>query len=283
MFWLLLTALAVLCRAIYGVLTKVMSNKFSGTAYTQASILSLAGLIIALLLSPFIGGMHMTGHLNLWALCLIMVSQGLGNIIYFAAIKSLTNGTAQIAFSSTLLFNTLLSFLLLSLHLSFLNAFGLVLLLLAILSVVSGKIELNKRGILLMVLSAFFFSVFQTTSATLSKQLTPAAYLAAAFFGSTLFVFLWKYNVIVKDIRRHHWKTTLFVPVITVIPSLAYYLFAYYAFRAAPQPAKVAMLLPSQVVITVFLGYIFLHEKGLVWRKLLAAILVVISALLIKS
>jgi drug/metabolite transporter (DMT)-like permease len=43
------------------------------------------------------------------------------------------------------------------------------------------------------------------------------------------------------------------------------------------------MLLTSQVVLTVILSYFFLKEKGHVYRKIGAAILVVISAFLIKS
>ena len=71
--------------------------------------------------------------------------------------------------------------------------------------------------------------------------------------------------------------------MLTAIPSLGNFLFAYYAYREAPEPAKVAMLLTAQVVLTVILSYFLLKERGHVYRKLAAAILVVISAVLIKD
>lgn len=70
---------------------------------------------------------------------------------------------------------------------------------------------------------------------------------------------------------------------LTGIPSLGNFLFAYYAYREADEPAKVAMLLTAQVVVTVFLSYLFLRERGRVIRKSIAAMLIVVAAILIKS
>lgn len=284
MDWLLLTFLSVIFRSIYGVMTKVLSNKLKVSAYTQAALLSFSGALIALLVSPLLGGLHFDfSKVSLVAVTLVMLGQGLGNITYFASIKNLTSGTAQIAFSSILFFNTFLSLVFLNLDLSFLNVFGLVLLMLAILSVVTGKVELHRKGVALMVLSAFLFSVFQLSSAEISKQVGAATYLVLAYLGSVAVTLTLKWKVVVRDLRKAERRTTLGVPLITAIPSLGNFLFAYYAYRTAPQPAKVAMLLTSQVVLTVFLSYFFLKEKGHILRKVSAAILVVIAAILIKN
>jgi len=153
----------------------------------------------------------------------------------------------------------------------------------AILSVVTGKIELHRKGIALMVFSAFLFSVFQLASAEISSQVGAAMYLLIAYLGAAMVVFLLKWQVVIKDITKAPKKATLGIPLLTALPSLSNFLFAYYAYREAPEPAKVAMLLTAQVVLTVFLSYIFLKEKGHLLRKVFAAILVVISAILIKG
>lgn len=284
MSWLWLTAISVVFRSVYGMMTKVLSNKLEVSVYTQAAVLSLAAVVLSLLMSPFFGGVHVdVEHVSWTAIGLITIGQGFGNITYFAAIKNLTGGTAQIAFSSILVFNTLLAVLFLSLHLSPVNVFGIVLLLLAITSVVSGKIELRRKGVLLMVLSALCFSVFQLSSSELSKQVGPATYMVIAYSGSVVVIALLKWRVIWRDVRKADRALLVKVPLLTALPSLGNFLFAYYAYRSAPEPAKVAMLLTAQVVLNVFLSYWFLKERGHLWRKVIAAVLVVVSAILIKS
>lgn len=265
-------------------MTKVLSNKVKTTVYSQAAMLPFAAALITVAVSPFLGGLSFdfTG-VSLLAVILVILGQGLGNITYFEAIKSLTNGTAQIAFSSILVFNTLLSLFFLNLSLSPLNMIGIVVLMIAILSVTSGKIELNKRGIALMLLAAFLFSIFQLSSAEISKQVGASTYLLIAYAGAASVVFILKSKVIIQDIKKTDIKNYLGIPLLTAIPSLGNFLFAYYAYREAPEPARVAMLLTAQVVLTVFLSYFFLKEKGHVWRKIFAAVLVVVSAILIKS
>lgn len=265
-------------------MTKILSNQVKVSVYTQATLLPLAAAVIALLLSPFIGGISFNySGVSLLAVLFVVFGQGLGNVTYFTAIKKLTNGTAQIAFSSILVFNTLLSLIFLNLHLSSVNAIGIFVLMIAILSVASGKVELNKGGVAMMVLSAFLFSVFQLASAEISKQVGAATYLLIAYLGAALVVFCLKAQVVTRDLTSAKKRSTLGIPLLTALPSLGNFLFAYYAYREAPEPAKVAMLLTAQVVLTVILSYFILKERGHIYRKLAAALLVVISAILIKE
>jgi len=283
MDWLLLTFISIVFRSVYGVMTKVLSNRVKASVYTQGALLSLAGAVVALILSPLLGGLHFDfSQISVLSVILVALGQGLGNITYFAAIKNLTNGTAQIAFSSILLFNTVLSLLFLNLHLSLLNVFGLLLLLLAILSVVNGKVEFHVKGAVLMVLAAFLFSIFQLSSAEMSKQVGAATYLIIAYLGSVLVIASIKGSAIVRDLRSAGKRSTLGLPLLTALPSIGNFLFAYYAYREAPEAPKVAMLLTAQVVLTVFLSYFFLKEHGNLPRKVAAAVLVVASAALIK-
>lgn len=282
--WLGLTFISVFFRAVYGVMTKVLSNKSKVSAYTQSILLLAAGGFISLLVSPLLGGISTNvTSLNLLIVALVVVPSAIGNFLYFIAIKDLTNGTAQIAFSSILVFATTLSVVFLGLHLSLMNVLGVITLMIAILSVVNGKVELNKRGVTLMVASALMFAVFQLASAHISKEVTAGTYLMIGYFGPAIVLLALKPRKVIREIRSSDFRRVLVVPLLTAIPSVGNFLFAYYAYRTAPEPAKVAMLLSSQVVVTVVLSYFFLNERGHVWRKVGAAVLVVLSAILIKA
>ncbi len=283
MDWLALTFISVFFRALYGIMTKIMSGRIEASPYTQATILPLAAAFIALLISPFIGGISVDfAKLNFGATLLVVIGQGLGNILYFASIKNLTNGTAQIAFSSILVFNTLLALIFLNLHLSPLNVFGIILLLIAILSVVKGKVKLNVRGVLLMLLAALCFAVFQLSSAVISKEVPPATYLLISYVGAALVVVLVKPGIVLRELSQAKLSKIAGILLLTAAPSLGNFLFAYYAYRIAPEPAKVAILLTSQVVVTVFLSYFILKEQDQVWRKIVAGVLIVAAAALVK-
>lgn len=278
-----MTFIAVLFRAVYGVMTKVLSDKINTSPYTQAVLLSVSAGIIALIASPFLGGIDFTiSNVNLFVVFLVISSQGVGNIIYFTAIKHLTNGTAQITFSSIILFNAVLAVVFLETVLIPLNYVGIALLLLAIYVATTGKIVLDRRGVGLMTLAALVFAVFQLSSAEMSQDVTAATYLCIAYFGAALVVFALKTRTVLSDFKNNVSKETFKVSFLTGLPSVGNFLFAYFAYRAAPEPAKAAMLMTSQVVFAVLFSYIFLKEHNHPRRKLLAAFLVVISAVLIR-
>ncbi len=284
MTWLLLTFISVVCRALYGIMSKILSSSAKTSPYTQATLLSAVCAAVGLILTPFLGGLTTDfSKVSILTVALVALGQGLGNIFYFTAIKSLTNGTAQIAFSSILIFNTVLSLLFLNLHLSALNIFGVILLLIAIMSVVSGKVVFDKRGIVLMVIGSFFYAVFQLSSSKLSHQVSAGTYLLIAYAGGALVVFLIKSKLIIHDMRQPGAKLAIRNSLYAAVPSLSNFLFAYYAYRSAPRPAIVAILLTSQVVVTIILGYFILKERDNVKRKVGAALLVVASAALIKD
>src|SRR3989304_9633789 len=110
MNWLALTVLAGVSRAVYGVATKVLSENVVVTPITQSMLLTTSAGLLAIPLSFFIGGINFEGISGVWLSVLIVVlSQAIGNILYFQGIKHLDAGTTQIAFSSILIWGVLLS------------------------------------------------------------------------------------------------------------------------------------------------------------------------------
>lgn len=285
MSWLILTFISVISRAIYGVMTKVLSNRVKVSSYTQSFILLMSGGLIALLIAPLIGGYNVSfSNVSLVAVVLVVLASAVGNILYFVAMNSLTSSTAQITFSSILVFNTTLSVAFLNLKLTPLNILGVILLMLAVISVVTGKIKLSFKGVSLMLLSSLCFAVMQLASTVVSKEISALSYLIISYFGVAVVVFILKVRLIVTELRDTKDKNNLYgVPFVTALPSVGNFLFAYYAYRLAPEPTKVAILLTSQVVFTVIISYFYLNERDHVWRKVIASVLVVLAALLIRN
>lgn len=149
MSWIFFTVLAIFARAIYGVMSKVLSSKVLLAPSTQAFLLTMSGAFIAVIGSPLLGGIHLnTDDINLLSIAMVVLGQGLGNIVYFIGIKKLTSGTTQIAFSSILVFNILLSLIFLGLKLSLINVVGILLLSVAIL--------LTSQVVVAVILSYIF-------------------------------------------------------------------------------------------------------------------------------
>lgn len=207
-----------------------------------------------------------------------------GNIFYYAAMRHLTAATSQIIFSSILLFNAIFAIAFQGLHLSVLNIIGVCLLMVAIIGAVSGKTQYSHRGTLLMIASAACFSLFQIGSGNVAKYMSVPLYLLISYGVTALGIYLLKWRMINHDIfHERGLKTTLVWSTLACIPSLGNFIFAFYAYRLAEQPGKVAILLTAQVIVAVLLSIIFLGERTKMWRKLGTASVAVIAAMLIKA
>jgi drug/metabolite transporter (DMT)-like permease len=287
MYWLILTILAVTSRATYSIATKILSKYVEVSAITQSVLLTaLAGLLV-FPLSPFIGGISFVGVSDVLFIVAIMIaSQAFGNILFFKGVKLLDAGTAQVAFSSVLVWGVLLSIIFLGSQFSLVQFLGILLMLIAIILVQSykGKKKIDI-GILYILSAAALFAVFQVTSAELSKTISTSAYLLLAYLGSSLLL-----GALYSTTLRKDWthlktqvKKTLDITLFASGTSLLYFLFAYFAYQQAPDQGIVVVLLTSQVVLSVILGIIFLKERENVPKKLIAGVLAFIAAVLIKS
>ncbi len=284
--WLVLTTLAVIARAVYGVLTKVLSNFVKVGFITQTSLLMIAGTIWALLLSPFVGGIHLEGISSVWfVLAIAIVTSALGNVFYFKGIATLESGTTQVAFSSILIWSVIMAWVFLGTRLSLMQALGVLLLLFAILLAQYQKNSFKpKPGIWLIVASAACFAGFQISSAQLSHTMTPGTYLVLTYFGDALLIGMPYISQIKREMTAKGARLSgLFLTVaITGALSILYNVFAYYAYKTAPDAGIVVLLLTTQVVLAVILSIVFLKERTNIGYKLTAGAMAVIAAVMIK-
>ena len=288
MNWLLLTILAIVSRAVFGIAVKLLSNKARVSAATQAVLLTTGAGLLAILVSPLVGGITIHGLSAVWFIALLMVaSQAFGNILFFKGLEKLDASTAQIAFASILLWSTLLSILFLGSQFTFKQFVGILILFIAILTVqyTKNKDRTINSGILYVFMSTFLFAVFQTTSAELAKTISAGTYLVLAYLGSSLIVGAIYYGKLKKDTQflRSNARKLVNPMLFACVTSIMYFVFSYFAYKSAPDRGIVVVLLTSQVILSVILAIIFLKERKNVNRKLVAGALAVIAGVLIKS
>lgn len=287
MNWLVLTLFAIIARASYSVATKLLSNKVRVSPITQSFMLTTITGLFALVISPSIGGITFRGvEYMLFPILVMVASQAFGNVLFFRGIRHLDTGTGQIAFSSILVWGTMLSILFLGSKFSIMQLAGILLLMGAIVFIQykKGRIELNG-GFLSIVAAAALFAIFQVSSADLSKSLTTGTYLVLAYLGPSIVIGLSCFRDIRKDytLIRRQLRNMLSSTIFASGTSLLYFIFSYLAYQQAPDRGVVVVLLTAQVILSVIFGIIFLRERENQGRKLLAGALAFLASVMIKS
>jgi len=287
MNWLYLSFLSIIFRALFSIALKIQSNQANVSPITHSVLLTSLGALFALIISPLIGGIFLNEILDVWLITLIMIiSQVIGNILYFKGLEKLDAGTTQIALSSILIWNTALSVIFLNSNFSIKQIIGIIFLMFAILIVQysKGRNKLTSH-IVYIILSAVAFAIFQVTTALLANTMSTATYLFLSYFGAMILTIVLYYKKVATDIQTIK-NNSLIIgrnAVFVSGTSITFLLFLYYAFQSAPDKGVVAVLQTSQVVLTVIFGIIFLKEYGGMKRKLLAGIIALIAGILIKS
>jgi drug/metabolite transporter (DMT)-like permease len=287
MSWVLLTLLAIISRAVYSIATKLLSKHVEVSPVTQAVLLTTFAGFLALIASPFIDGLSFVGISDYWLVVVVMImSQAFGNILFFLGVKRLDTGTAQIAFSSILVWGALLSIVFLNSSFTLIQTLGIVLMLVAIVLVQykRGRRKIDA-GVLYIITAAVLFAIFQVASADLAKTLGTGAYLVLAYLGSSVVL-----SIIYAKTLRKDWKKlqkqlrcTFRSTIFASSTSFLYFLFSYFAYQEAPDRGVVVVLLTAQVILSVILGIVFLKERENMSRKLSAGLLAFIAGILIKS
>jgi uncharacterized membrane protein len=215
----------------------------------------------------------------------MIVSTTVGGPLYFKGIQRLGAGPGQIAFSSIVIWGALLSVVVLSSHFSALQLIGAVVLMGSIwLAQYESGIHFD-RAVIYILASAACYAWFQVTTARLSTSITNGTYLLMAYGGPAILTVLVLAKPLARDWHRLAGKRTR--ALVSTVPSSAlsvsYYVFSFQAYRTAPDPGVVVILLTLQVIVAVILATIFLGERRHVKRTLLAGAIAVVAAMAIRS
>lgn len=287
MNWLLLTFLAILSRSFQSITSKIFTNHAKVTPITQSVLFLGTAFFLCLPLSPFIGGITFEGLSSLWLPTTIMIlSLALGNTLFFKGLSKLEASITAIAFSSILLWGSILSVMFLGSSFSIKQIAGIGLLGFAIILVQNiKKIKAINPAVLHIIISALFFAIFQVSSAELAKSMPAGTYLFLSYGGATLLTLLMYGKQVAQDLKSLS-KQKVAVAKVTLLAALCstgYFVFSYFAYQQAPDRGVVVVLLTSQVILSVILGIILLKENDRLPRKLAAGLLAAIAGVLIKS
>lgn len=286
MSWILLTVAAVACRGAYGVLSKVMSRRVEVSSAGQSMLLLVVATPLAIAASPVLGGLSTEGIAEEAYMLLALVSSStVGGLLYFHGLRRLGAGVAQIAFSSVLIWGAAFSVLLLDSRFSLVQVGGAALLMGAIWLAQYERGERINGGIFYMLMAAMCFGLFQVSSAAVSQSLTVATSVLIAYLGTAVFTLALLGRPIIQDFKATKGRRldAILSTAPAAITSVGYYIFAFLAYRSAPDAGVVVLLLTTQVIVGLLLAMVFLGERRHVRRTLAAGVLAVVAGIAIKS
>lgn len=287
MNWIVLTVLAVASRSIMSIATKLLSKNIPVSPVTQAILMTGLASLLSVFLSPFIGGISFSGiSEQIWLVLLVMLSQAFGNVFFYKGLEKLEASTAQVVFSSILIWSVILSSLFLGTKFNYIQSLGILLMMIAILLIQLKKESFKLEiGAVYIIISSFLYAFFQVSSAGIALRVSAGTYLMISYLGPTILLSIFFVKKIIKDIPflKSNWIETVKRTTFVSLSSLGYFLFSFFAYRFAPERGTVVVLLTSQVVLSVLLAILFLKERGDVGKKVIAGGLAFIASILIKS
>ncbi len=278
--WILYVILYIILSTIFTQFYKIATQNLKN-AGALTVILEIVGVITALLICPFFNLTFPT-NFEVWIF--------LGLSIIFYAITDRVNTTVRSGIEASTFsilkqlsttFLTLAGFLFLNEEFIFHKFLGAMLIILSNIFIFykKGEFKMN-RYIGLGVLANLSFTIAMFLDVNLSKHFNLPFYVAMTLGIPAILIALTekiKISEMKKELKIAN-KKVLLITGITWSLSIIAQLRAY-------QLQKVSIVAPIcslSVILNVIVGYLFLKERDNLPRKIIAAILIVISILLIK-
>lgn len=278
--WILYVILYIILSTIFTQFYKIATQNLKN-AGALTVILEIVGVITALLICPFFNLTFPT-NFEVWIF--------LGLSIIFYAITDRVNTTVRSGIEASTFsilkqlsttFLTLAGFLFLNEEFIFHKFLGAMLIILSNIFIFykKGEFKMN-RYIGLGVLANLSFTIAMFLDVNLSKHFNLPFYVAMTLGIPAILIALTEKIKIseMKEELKIANKKVLLITGITWSLSIIAQLRAY-------QLQKVSIVAPIcslSVILNVIVGYLFLKERDNLPRKIIAAILIVISILLIK-
>lgn len=278
--WILYVILYIILSTIFTQFYKIATQNLKN-AGALTVILEIVGVITALLICPFFNLTFPT-NFEVWIF--------LGLSIIFYAITDRVNTTVRSGIEASTFsilkqlsttFLTLAGFLFLNEEFIFHKFLGAMLIILSNIFIFykKGEFKMN-RYIGLGVLANLSFTIAMFLDVNLSKHFNLPFYVAMTLGIPAILIALTekiKISEMKKELKIAN-KKVLLITGITWSLSIIAQLRAY-------QLQKVSIVAPIcslSIILNVIVGYLFLKERDNLPRKIIAAILIVISILLIK-
>ena len=282
MSWLLLTLLSVIIASAASILQRVLMRDDTSNPYSYAIIfhflLGFLVLAVALVrgsdLSPLSGNVGMLLLASaLWGAC---------QVFLFKALQLLEASEVTIISDLRIIVTIIASVIFLGEVFTGWNVIGAILILAATLLVVDIRNGFKfNRGVWFTLAMALFAGLAIVADSANVQQYDVLAYSTFSNFLSGFFILAF-YPRALRQWNHFIQPTFLIKMLPLAVFSATQGVLYLLALTYGGNTAQVGTIRQSSVIVTVLLAVIFLNERGRLWHKLVAAILVVGGVLLLS-
>jgi drug/metabolite transporter (DMT)-like permease len=283
MDWFMASILSLVCIVSYRLFLKNFLSK-KDINPTTFSILEAFVAMTFSGLFVLIFGFEFTGGTKEFILLMIksMISGGAA-LLLTTSLKQIVASEYQIISSSRIFITILAGIIFFGEDLTLVNVVSAILVICAILLIAirKNKIKLTKYHLFAFA-ATFLFGIVFSTDKYLSDYYNNFSMLLLTFVFSQLFKFIVtpeNLKLVPKALKN---KSYIVPTLITGSFLAGIYLFQYYAYQVGGYLSTVNIIKGTSTVFIVVLSAIFLKDKEILGKKVIAAVLVSLALILIK-
>lgn len=282
MSWLFFTLLSVVVVSIANILQRVLMKGDKSNPYSYAIVFHFLLGFLNLIFALLYGSQFSLFSGNIFMLFLASLLWGGCTILLFKALQLLEASEVTILSNIRIVFTIAASTIFLHETFTSLNAFGAIIIIVATLLVANVKKGLKfNKGVLYTFGMALLAGLAIVADSYNVKQYDAIAYntLSNFLIGFLLLICFPKALQQWKHFTQPEFlKKMIPLGIFSTIQGIAY----LQALTTPGVTAQVSVIRDAAVIVTVLLAIIFLHERDNLFRKMIAAILVVCGIVLLN-
>jgi drug/metabolite transporter (DMT)-like permease len=283
MDWFLASVLSLICIVCYRLFLKYFLSTKKVTPSTFSILESLVAMFISLFF-VILFGFEFSGDLEVIVTFIIKsFASGGAALLLVTSLKHITASENQIIGSSRIFITILTGYLFYDEKITTVKILSGIIIIISILlvSLRKGKLKLSKYHFLAFA-STFIFGLVYTADKYISDYFNTFTMLFLAFVFSQIF----KFSVTPRNLklipRAIKQKMYILPTMITGTFLSGIYLFQYYAYQKEGDLSTVNIIKGTSTVFIVTFSVLFLKDKEIKLRKIIAAILVSATLIMIK-
>jgi drug/metabolite transporter (DMT)-like permease len=241
----------------------------------------IVGLII--FIYALITGFNLEGYQNyILSILLSGILYTFANLFVFKAFQKTDASIATVALASSAIWTTIASIILLKETISTNQLIGLILvtLSLVLISYERKKLKLTDRGFVYGILAAILFGVAFTNDAFIIGDRDSESYLSIAFILPALLLALIQFKELKNFKSTINKNSVLKIFALGIFYALAN-IATFTAYQLGTNASVISPLQQLSTILTVLLAVLFLKEKDNITRKIVAAGISILGAILI--
>ena len=282
MSWLFLTILSVVIASVASILQRILMRDDKSNPYSYAIIFHLLLGVLVLVFGLMRGTDFSLFSGNIYMLLLASALWGACQVFLFKALQLLEASEVTVISDLRVIVTIVASVIFLGEVFTGLNVIGAMLIVAASLLVVDVRkgFKFNK-GVWYTLAMALFAGLAIVADSANVQQYDVLAYSTFSNFLSGFFILAF-YPKVLRQWRHFVQPSFLIKMVPLAIFSATQGVLYLLALTYGGNTAQVGTIRQSSIILTVLLAVIFLNEKGKLWQKLVAAVLVTAGVFLLR-